>query len=330
MLQASVIVPIRNEMNYIDKCLSSLADQSISKDKYEVIVVDGMSTDDTPKIISQYCNKYSNFQTLSNPDMIVPYALNSGIERAKSDLIIRVDGHCYVDRDFIELCIQYSQVKDVACVGGIILSINNSFTGRVIALGMSSKFGVGNVTFRLGSKERFVDTLAFGAYKREVFDQIGNFDTDLIRCQDDEFNYRLRKSGGKIFLTPLIKVYYYPRTNLIKLFKQYFQYGFWKVRVLQKHPRMMQPRQFIPVLFVLSLLITGIGQIFFNSLHIFFCLIGLSYITANIISSLYLSIKNGLSIFFLLPVVYIILHISYGIGFITGLIVFIRRWKNKQ
>jgi len=327
----SIICPVRNEEKYISQCLQSLIQQTGKNYKYEILVVDGMSEDTTRDIIKSFIKENNNkIRLLDNKKQFVPFALNIGIRQASGNIIIRVDGHAYVAEDYIEKCLYYLDKTGADCVGGKVESINTNSTGKAIALAMSSRFGVGNSRFRTSAKEGFVDTLAFGAYKKQVFEKVGYFDEQLIRCQDDEFNYRLRKFGGKIYLTPKIKSWYYPRSNFRKLWKQYYGYGFWKIRVLQKHLKMMQIRQFVPAFFVAMIFITGVGSFFTsNFLFLFIGILG-CYISAGLYFSLKASLKEHLILFPLILLAYIILHFSYGLGFLAGSIRFLPNWFIKQ
>lgn len=323
----SVIMPIRNEERHIAEALSSLQKQTYPVGRFEVIIVDGMSDDRTREIIDKLKTHSPSVQLLDNPGKIVPTAMNIGLRAARGDIIVRVDGHAIVAPDYLEQCVATLSRVDAACVGGRIESINDTFIGRVIADAMSSPFGVGNSAFRTSEGEGYVDTLAFGAYPRWVFANIGLFDEELVRCQDDEFNYRLRKSGGKIYLTQRIRSRYYPRTNLKKLLKQFLQYGYWKVRVLQKHPNMMQPRQFVPPCFVLSFLTAGVLAPFWPAMAtIATAILGL-YTLASFSVSALVGSKRGLQYFVVLPLVFAILHFGYGAGFLFGLVKFATRWR---
>lgn len=322
----SIISPIRDEEEYIAECLTSLVNQDYDKNKYEILIVDGISTDATRIIVKEFESKHNNIKLFDNPNKTVPYALNIGIAHAKGDVIVRVDGHAVVNRDYLKQCEKYLRQTEAECVGGIIENINTTYIGKAIALAMSSPFGVGNARFRTNGREGFVDCLAFGAYPREVFNSIGNFDTELTRCQDDDFNYRLRQFGGKIFFTPQIKSKYYPRSSLKKLWTQYFGYGLWKIRVLQKHFRRMQVRQFVPPTFVLSLLATAISGIFWKPAFFTFLFIIFMYLTAVLIVSLIISIKNGIRQIMILLIIFPAIHISYGLGFLTGFFRFFKYW----
>jgi cellulose synthase/poly-beta-1,6-N-acetylglucosamine synthase-like glycosyltransferase len=328
----SIILPVRNEEKYIAKCLLSIVNQnSISKDmSYEILVVDGMSIDKTQEIIKEFEQKYKNITLLENPKETVPHALNIGIKHAKGDVIVRVDGHTNIEKDYIYQCVKYLKKTKAECVGGVTVNVNGSFVGKAIALAMSSSFGVGNARFRTGGKEGFVDTLAFGAYRRDVFDKIGTFTEEFTRAQDEEFNYRLRKFGGNIYFTPKIKSYYCTRSSLRKLWSQYFQYGYWKIRVMQKHFKTMQLRQFVPATFVLSLISTGIFSMFSNFIFWFFLSIVLLYSTANLLATFKLVLKKRLKYVFILPSIFFTLHASYGFGFLWGLLKFSKFWITEK
>ncbi len=324
----TIISPVRNEEKYIARCLAALVDQDYDKTQYEILVVDGMSSDETRNIIKSFEKKYKNLHLLDNPHHTAPFALNIGLKNAKGDVIIRIDGHAIVEKNYLSLCVRYLQQTGAECVGGIIESINEPKLGKLIAAAMSSPFGVGNVRFRTSGKEGYVDTVAFGAYRKEVFQKIGWFDEEFERNQDDEFNYRLREAGGRIFMTPQIKAYYYPRTNLRKLWQQYFQYGLWKVRVMQKHLAVMQMRQFIPALFIFSILISLILGIIYRPFLYCFAAIIISYSALSAYNSLKIAYIEKFRCFYLLPIIFACLHFSYGFGFYFGMIKFFKFWVN--
>jgi GT2 family glycosyltransferase len=212
-------------------------------------------------------------------------------------------------------------------VGGPLETAGETLSGRAIAAAMSSIFGVGGAAFRtVKNRAMLADTVAFPAYTRAIIDLAGPFDEELVRNQDDEYNYRLRKLGAKILLAPDVKARYYSRSSLSKLIRQYFQYGYWKVRVLQKHPLQMSSRQFIPPAFVASLIASSLLAIFtpfgFLPLASIFC----SYLAANLAASTWTAHRNSWKYLPLLPTVYASLHVSYGFGFMVGLLRFAPRW----
>ncbi len=331
----SVIMPIRDEVKYIESSLNSVLSQDYPKDRMEVIVVDGMSTDGTRELVESFIKKpWGNednkkgdrflipVKLLNNPRGIVSTALNIGLNHAQGAIIVRIDGHCEIDSDYIRHCIAMIEQKEADCVGGILITESQGWIGKAISLAMSSPFGVGNARFRYGGGSGWVDTVAFGAYKRTVFDKIGNFDEELIRNQDDEFNFRLIQSGGKIWLDHTIRAVYYSRTTIIGLCRQYFQYGVYKVRVIQKRGALPSWRHIIPLGFVVSIIITILLTLITNQVEWVLAVIG-PYALANTSASFWTARKhpNRLPI---LPVVFFCLHISYGVGSVAG----VWKWRH--
>jgi len=329
-IHVSLILPIRNESRYIKRCLLSILDQDF-QGEMEILIADGMSTDNTEEIVQSVMasNPGSNISVFDNSHQIVSPGMNLLIPKTLGDIVIRIDGHCEIETTFVNNCVRELAKPDVWGVGGPIETIGENFISEVIAIAMSSKFGVGGSAFRtIQDQELFVDTVAFPAYRREVFEQVGLFDEELIRNQDDEFNFRIRKAGGKILLSPEVRSKYYSRGSLSKLFRQYYQYGYWKVRVLQKHPRQMSPRQFVPPIFVLTLVVSLILT-FLPPVRFIGVVIPVLYLLANIGFSLRTALVRGWKYFFMLPVVFATLHLSYGLGFIIGLFKFWNRWGDK-
>ncbi|MEX2541113.1 MAG: glycosyltransferase family 2 protein [Trueperaceae bacterium] len=250
----SVIMPVYNEADHIEVAVRSVLDNDLAPERLEVLVVDGMSTDGTREIVCELAKEHPRVRLVDNREKTVPYALNRGLGVATGEVIIRVDGHATVAPDFVRSCLaELDAHPECGCVGGPIENVNVNETARAISLAMSSPFGVGNARFRLGDYEGYVDTLAFGAYRREVFDRVGRFDELLTRNQDDEFNYRLARAGIRIWLSPRIRSRYVVRSSFAKLFRQYYQYGYWKVYVNRKHGAVTSLRQLVPVVFMVAL-----------------------------------------------------------------------------
>jgi cellulose synthase/poly-beta-1,6-N-acetylglucosamine synthase-like glycosyltransferase len=317
-----IIIPCRNEQNYIENCVRSFFENNYPKNKIHVFVIDGLSTDNTPEILLQLKKEFPQLTVLVNEKQTTPFALNIGLKATNNPVKIIFGAHAIADKNFILKNIDIlSKYKDVGCTGGIIENIYENKTGKIIGKAMASVFGVGNAHFRTASKTGFVDTVAFGAYKQEVFDKIGYFDEELTRNQDDEFNFRLLKNGFKIYLSPEIKAKYYVRGDFKKLFRQYYQYGYWKVYVNKKHKTVTTLRQLVPMFFVLylivglmvSLLFIQIGKLYVFGLLLYFML------------AFYFAFKadknwvNTLKIAF----TFFILHFSYGLGYLKGIIDFI-------
>ena len=202
----TIILPIRNEVKYIKQTLESILYQKDIEQEIEILIVDGMSTDDTRDIITNYQKGHPNIILIDNPEKIVSTGFNRALNESKGDIIIRVDGHCEIAPDYIQKCLECLEKINADCVGGTTEHVASGLEGKSIKMAQSSFFGVGGVSFRKNvEKGQYVDTLAFGAYKREVFDQLGGYDEELVRNQDDEFNFRMIQNDMIIWLDPSIK-----------------------------------------------------------------------------------------------------------------------------
>lgn len=326
----SLLLPIRNEEVYIPACLNSLRAQDYPANQIEILVADGMSTDNTRQIVTDWMQQDRRVRIYDNPQQIVPTGLNLLIPQAKGDILIRVDGHCVLASDYVSKCVRHLLNGGVDGVGGPMHSIGQDFISQATAIAMSSKFGVGNSSFRTETGQtKLADTVPFPAYTREIIEKVGLYDEELVRNQDDEYNYRIRKAGGKILLAEDVHSDYFSRGSLAKLWKQYFQYGFWKVRVFQKHPKQMSPRQFVPPLFVLALLIAAV--LAFAVAWGWYALVGLFgvYVFACLAAAFFYGKGQKTGVVLLLPLAYTIIHTSYGLGFLLGLLRFANRWNDK-
>jgi glycosyltransferase involved in cell wall biosynthesis len=317
----AIVIPCRNEEKYIGKCIDSILMQNYSPENISVYVCDGKSTDGTIAIVNSYAEKHKNVNLLINEMQTTPYALNLGINNSSSDIVIILGAHSELYPDYVSNCLEaFNLGENIGCTGGIIESVYENETAEVIGKAMSSGFGVGNAHFRTGNKDGFVDTVAFGAYKREVFEKIGLFDDELIRNQDDEFNYRVIKAGYKIYLFHKIRCKYFVRASFEKLFKQYEQYGYWKVYVNKKHKAVTTARQIVPLLFVLFLFL-GLALSF---VHVLLLAVYISGILAYVFLSFYSASKQlgGSKQTGKIMKSFFILHFSYGLGYLKGIIDF--------
>jgi cellulose synthase/poly-beta-1,6-N-acetylglucosamine synthase-like glycosyltransferase len=317
----SIVIPCRNEEKYIGDCINSFLNQSYPQEDMEILICDGLSTDNTRSIVSEYAQKYPNVRLLDNPGLSAPKGMNIGINESKADAIIIFGAHGYAHQDFVKNNLLELCDPVIGCVGGVLETINENDKGKAIALAMSSPFGVGNALFRYAKERKFVDTVAFGAYRREVLDKIGYFDEELVRNQDDELNFRIIEAGYKILLSPEIKAYYYSRGSFGKLWKQYFQYGFWKVRVMQKHGKTASIRHLVPLAFVLINIFGILLGIFFTPILLLWILQLILYCFGDILFSVKLT-KSEFGLLRYIPFIFPILHISYGLGFLQGIFAF--------
>ena len=319
----SVIIPCRNEDDYIAQCLDSVLTQDYAQEKLDILVVDGMSEDKTREMVGQYQMRYPCVRLLDNPRKITPCALNLGVKSARGAIIVRMDAHAVYPNDYISKCVHYLKKYGADNVGGIWITLpgKNTKMAKSIAWALASPFGVGNAYFRIGSKKpRYVDTVPFGCYKKEVFEKIGLFDEDLIRNQDGEFNLRLINSGGKILLAPEIVSYYYARDSFLKLGRMYFQYGYFKSLVVKKTGRIISWRQIIPALFICSLLVAGLISFFSKYAWLIFCLILELYLAATFAFSITISVKKkDLRFLPFLMVSFATMHFNYGFAYLKGI-----------
>jgi len=325
----SIIMPVRNEADYIELSLGSIAKQSYPMERIEVLIADGMSDDGTREAVRDIAQATGlDVQILDNPKRIAPSGLNVALDHAKGDIIIRVDGHCELDPDYVANCVELLEANKADGVGGPIETIGEGLTADAIAIAMSSKFGVGGSAFRtVDDRELYTDTVAFPGYKRATIEKAGRFAEELVRNQDDEYNFRIRELGGRILLSPSIRSRYFSRSTFRSLWRQYFQYGYWKVRVLQLHPRQMSPRQFVPFVFVITLLLLGIVSLF--SVIALWALIGLIALYA--LMNFGASVAAAKGHILRIPLVgfsFLILHLSYGLGSLCGLVAFRNRWRD--
>lgn len=322
----SVVMPVRNERDYIQQSLEAVLAQDYPRECMEILIVDGMSEDGTREYVCEQQKHVPNLYLLDNPGKIVPVGLNIAIAKAKGEIVVRVDGHCIIAQDYIRRCVDYLEREPIVGVGGPMETVGETPTARTIALAMSSLFGVGNSAFRVHvNSHRYVDTIPFPAYRMSTLREAGPFDEDLIRNQDDEYNYRLRSMGGKLLLAPDVRSKYYSRSSLKALWRQYFQYGFFKVRVLQKHPAQFSLRQLIPPAFVGTLLVALVLSVFIVPMRYFLLGLLVVYTAVNFGVSLLIAIRHGWEHFWRLPPTFAILHIAYGLGFLTGLLKAIAR-----
>ena len=241
-----------------------------------------------------------------------------GVKAATGDVIIILGAHSYVSKDFVSKNLHFLDTMAVDCVGGSISPVGDTYQGEAIALAMSSPIGVGNAFYRYSKVQRLVDTVQFGAYRREIFYRIGYFDEELVRNQDFELNHRIVSTGGRILLAPQVHGYYVVRSSIPKLFKQYFDYGFWKTKVISKEVGAFRLRYQIPPIFIMALAVTGLLGLFMPMLWSLFQGIVILYAGLVFFTSLRISLNSGIKYLFVLPFAFITLHFGFGLGLITS------------
>jgi cellulose synthase/poly-beta-1,6-N-acetylglucosamine synthase-like glycosyltransferase len=314
----SIVIPCLNEKNYILRCLQSIVAQSYPENLITTYVCDGMSNDGTRELIMDFAKAHQQFTLLDNIKKNTPFALNLGIKASAAEIIIILGAHSELDIRFVEKSVASFEIDPaIMCTGGVLENVYENETSQMIGAAMSSSFGVGNAHFRTGNKSGFVDTVAFGAYKREIFDKVGLFDEELIRNQDDEFNFRVTNAGYKIYLNHEIKCRYFVRASFTKLYRQYYQYGYWKVFVNKKHKTITTVRQLIPMFFVLYLMLFVASIFTYKFIFLAMSAFGLLYVLLA-----FLFAARSVSSFgaiFGIAFTFFILHFGYGLGYLKGI-----------
>lgn len=323
--KVSIIVPCRNEENYIENTIKNIINQDYPN--IEVLIIDGASSDITPDIIKKFAKTNAKIKYFENPNRTVSYALNMGIIKSKGEIIIRMDAHCIYPVNYVTELVKNLIKSNADNVGGVWITKpgNSSYKALAISEATSSIFGIGNASYRLKSNLiKEVDTVPFGCYKREIFSKIGLFDEELIRNQDDEFNGRVIKNGGRILLIPSIKIDYYARTTFSKASKMFYQYGLFKPLVTKKLGKPTSLRQFFPVVFLFVLVLAPVVYLLSFELFIADLCIVSTYLSLNLFFSIRISIsKRNIALFYYMPLTFLIIHISYGFGYLCGFIRFI-------
>lgn len=320
--RVTVIVPCRNEARYIGACLDSILASAYPADSLEVLVVDGRSTDNTKKVVAEYSARHSLVRLLDNPKRVVPTALNIGVRAATGDVIVRMDAHVVYPPEYIPRLVAALAETGAENVGGCMITLpaDGTAVAQAIAIAMAHPFGVGNARFRIGAKEATnVDTVPFGCFPRSVFTRVGLFDEEMTRNQDDEFNNRILRRGGKIVLIPDVVCYYYARGSFRQLSRMFYQYGAFKPLAARKAGRIMTGRQVVPAVFVASLTASAAAAPF----------LPLALTAALGIAALYgagvlffagrVTRTHGVRCAVAVAATFPVVHFSYGVGFLRGL-----------
>lgn len=335
MPSVSIIIPCLNEEKTIEQLLTALFNQTHPVSDLEVIIADGNSTDGTLEKISEWQQEHPvlSIRIVQNVKKIIPAALNTALDAASGTYIIRLDAHSVPEPDYVEKCVALLEDGKAQNVGGRweIQPGKDTWVARSIALAAASPIGAGDAKYRYSDQAGFVDTVPYGAYKKETLISLGGYDESLPINEDYDLNVRLRKSGGKIWFDPDIRCKYYSRKSFSELALQYWRYGFWKLRMLKKDPGSIRLRQLIPPLFVLSLILLTIGGIFWHRLSNVLLLVGIFYLTVLLLVAIRTAgRKNDLTLLVGMPIALLIMHLSWGSGFIWSLIKLIFRRTRKS
>ncbi len=326
----SILMPIRDEVRFIGDSLGAVLSQDYPADRLEVLVIDGLSADGTREMVGRILAGHPNSRLVDNPRRIVTTALNIGLAQARGELIVRVDGHTVLAPDYVARCAQVQAETGADCVGGLMRAVGETPFGESAALATAHPFGVGGSRFHYATEPQDADTVYMGAWPRHVFQDVGLFDEELVRNQDDEFNYRLRMAGGRIWLDPRIRSTYYARSTWRSLWRQYFQYGFWKVRVFQKVPGSARPRHWAPPLFALAVVGGFLAALLLPILRPLYLGGLLLYALVNLAVSVRVASQAGWHHLLRLPLTFASLHLAYGLGFWAGVARFGPPWRQAR
>jgi len=315
----SLIVLCRNEQPYIAACIQSLYAQDLPAGSFEILIAEGLSTDGTREILARLAAAHACLRIIDNPGRIVSTGFNIAVRAARGRVIVRIDAHTQYASDYVRQCLAVLHETGADNVGGPWVAHSKGYVGRAVAAVFQSPFAVGGARGHNPHYTGSVDTVYLGCWRREVFERIGFFDEELVRNEDDEFNLRLRRAGGLIWQSPRIQSWYHSRTSLRALWRQYVQYGYWKVRVIQKHRVPASVRHLVPAAFVVTMLtLPPLALLWPGTLRLWGAL-GLLYLVGNLAASVAIVWRCGWTLWPVLPVVFACYHLGYGYGFLWGL-----------
>lgn len=314
-MMVSVVIPCRNEVKAIEATVKAILNSDYPE--IEVLVVDGMSDDGTREVLDRLCATDPRVRRIDNPKKLTPFAFNLGVKNARGTYVQIVGSRNVMDRDYISKLVRILQSEsDVACVGGDYQHVYDSSMGRWISLAMESRFGMGVGNYRTLREDCYVDTVGVPMYRITIFQEVGYFDEQLTRNQDDEFNFRLTERGLKIKYVHSAKVTYLVRGSVKKAFRQFSQYGYFKVFVNKKHRAITTVRQLVPAAF-LAFWVIGIPLVFiFHNVAWLLLAVALLYVFTGLATAgRGLTFKDRLAV---LGTCFA-LHLGYGMGYWQGI-----------
>jgi succinoglycan biosynthesis protein ExoA len=323
--EVSVFIPCRNEAKCIEDCLRAVLAFDSPPGGFEVIVADGRSEDGTRDIVARIAAEDPRVRLIDNPQRTTPCGLNAGIRAAQGEIVVRIDAHTEYAPDYLCQCVQVLRETGADDVGGPWLARGHSYLQKCIAAAFNTPFAVGGALSHRADYEGPIDNVYLGCWRREFLGRTGLFDEELVRNQDDELCFRILRAGGTIWQSPRIRSWYTPRASLGKLFRQYFQYGYWKVRVIQKHGAPASFRHLIPGTFVAALLLLMPLAFLFPPAAIALAVLLAAYALPLGVASALTAASAGWTLLPVFPLVFACYHFGYGLGFLFGVWDFIVR-----
>jgi len=330
-LTISIVIPCRNERGHIGRMLRDVLQQEGLPPDAEVLVADGNSNDDSREVVREWAAKDQRVVLVDNPEGTTAHGLNRAIARATGDVVLRMDVHTEYAPDYVKSCVTTLIRTGADNVGGPARTKAQGYIQKANALAYHSPFSVGGARFHDASYEGPVDTVAYGCWWRSTLTRLGGFDTELVRNQDDELNLRIIRAGGRIWQDEKIRSWYHPRARLGAIFRQYRQYGYWKVRVIQKHGRPASWRHVVPGVFLLSVVGVAAGAPFSTVAGLGLATLGGSYVGVTLAASAWACRRRNHNIYLpIMPLVFACYHFGYGIGFLEGLMDFVIAPRNAR
>lgn len=322
----SVVIPCFNEEKFIGEVLRNLLRQGACA-QFEIIVVDGMSTDGTRAEVERFAreNRDVRVRLVDNPERHIPAALNRGIEAARGSVIARMDAHAVPSENYLRACLEQLQREDVTIVGAPcrIRAASDTSVARANAAAVSNPFGIGDAKYRTSGADaasRFVDTVPFGVFKKELWQTLGGFDESLLTNEDYDFNYRARRAGGRVLLDTSCHSTYFARPTFASLTRQYFRYGVWKARMLRLHPRSVKPRQLVAPAFVFALVLLSAAAGWLAAARWLLALMLVPYALLSLACAAAITFRErDWRLLPLMPLSFLLIHLSWGTGFWLGL-----------
>jgi glycosyltransferase involved in cell wall biosynthesis len=315
----SIIVPVYNEEKYIEKCVESILAQDVNKEVLEVIFVDGGSDDRTKEILKNYSDKYRFIKVFDNPGRKTSFGANVGIKNSTGKYIVRMDAHAEYARNYVRCSVEILEKTDADNVGGPTVAEGRTKVQRIIAAAYHSEFALGGGKCYREGYEGYADTVFAGAFRRETLFKVGLYDATVGKSEDNDLNYRIIQNGGKIYISPKIRSTYYPRSSYAALFKQYFEYGFWKVAFIKKHRKPARISHLVPVTFVLFLMLEIILSLSFKRIEPMFLPVLCLYVFLDGFFSFSARRMKKISEKLSLMWAHFVIHIAYGLGFFAGI-----------
>ncbi|MEP6993948.1 MAG: glycosyltransferase family 2 protein [Acidobacteriota bacterium] len=318
----SIVMPVRNEASHMAQNLTAVLAQDYPPDRFEVIVADGRSTDGTSDIVQALANGHSSLRLVDNPSGIVATGLNRALAEARGDVIVRLDGHCEYPNDYVRRVVALRESTDAANAGGVLVPVGSSYVQRSICAAYSSRWGIGGSALRAqedSTEVREVDAVHGGCWRRDTLSQVGPFAEEMVRNQDDEMSFRLRKAGGRIVQATSIRVNYVVRKRWSQLFLQFAQYGYWKVRLVQKYPRQASARHLMPAALLFLFIAAAASTPFSRWGGPALALLTAAYGTGLALAALPAALRFSMSLWPGIVMALLVMQVGYGSGFWLGL-----------